>query len=153
MHIAGPDLENIGVLCHFLHIAGIHHFGDGEQAIFLPDLLQDPQSFFPQPLEVIGGCAGFEGASPEEFDPEFFEESGDLLKVFHFFHSAGPGNQHRFVRREPKHLLQALEAVLLAGGDQQFFLLLNPHVLEGGRENRGKDFFKQFIGERPPVSP
>ena len=66
LHVAGADLDDIGVLVDQVERFVIHRFGDDQQAEAVADFGHDLQPLFAEPLERIRRGARLEGAAAEE---------------------------------------------------------------------------------------
>jgi hypothetical protein len=66
LHVAGADLDYVGILVDQVERFVIDGFGHDKQAEAVADFRHDLQSFFAQSLKRIGRGARFVGAAAEE---------------------------------------------------------------------------------------
>ena len=54
LHVAGADLDDVGVLLHQFQGVVVHRLGDDREARLLPHLVEDLQARLAQSLEGVG---------------------------------------------------------------------------------------------------
>src|SRR4029453_664836 len=69
LHIARPDLQDIGVLTHNIQVARIKNFGDDRQPGHFSSMSQIIQTFRAQTLEAIGRGSRLLNAAPDKPAP------------------------------------------------------------------------------------
>ena len=66
LHVAGADLEHVGVVGDHRQRLGVHHLGHDLEAGLLAGEGEELQPLLGQPLELVGARARLEGAAAEE---------------------------------------------------------------------------------------
>ena len=94
LHVAGADLDDVGVLGHLLQGVVVHGLGDDEEPGFLAHLVQDFKPRFPHALVAVRRGAGLVGAAPEYLGPLGLDQAGDGEGLGFAFDGAGPGHDH-----------------------------------------------------------
>ena len=65
LHVAGADLQRVGMFGDEVDIGGVHHLGDDRQVEFVADLAQDLQPLRAVAGKAVGAGARLVGAGPE----------------------------------------------------------------------------------------
>src|SRR5215470_14712478 len=90
LHVAAPDLENVGVLSDRLDQVGLHDLGNDRQAGFLARFLEQMQTFDPKPLELVWRGAWFEGTATQNLRTGCFHCTSCCEELFLVFYCAWP---------------------------------------------------------------
>src|SRR6185437_6628654 len=86
LHVAGADLDNVGVALHQVQGFVVHGFSNDAQAEAVANFRQDAEAVLAHALEGIGRGAGLVGATAEELGAGGVHALGhgeSLLAVFH----------------------------------------------------------------------
>ena len=94
LHVAGADLEHVGVAFDQRHLARVHHLGDDRHVVLVADVAQNLQALLAQSLETVRAGARLEGAAAQDVRPGFLDLPGDLVENLRAFDGARPGD-HR----------------------------------------------------------
>ena len=92
LHVAGADLDDVGVFFHKIKGCKIHHFGHHRHTGFLANGGQNFKPFQTQSLEGVGGGAGFKGTAPENLRPAALYMPGNGQGLLQTFNGAGTGD-------------------------------------------------------------
>ena len=92
LHVAGADLENIGVFGNEIDLIGGHDFGDEWESGGFAGFFEEFESFFFQTLEAVGGGAWFVGSAAQDLRPRFFDGMGCFKDLVPIFHGTGAGH-------------------------------------------------------------
>ena len=65
LHVAGADLQHVGILADQLDLIDRHDLGDDGQTGLVAGFGEDLEAFFAEALEVVRAGAGLEGAAAE----------------------------------------------------------------------------------------
>src|ERR671932_2144941 len=91
-HVAGPDLEYLGVLHDELYIARIEDFGDGFKPEFSRDFGEYLQALLAQTLEGVRGGTGLEGPAADVLVAGLLHGPGRGGELFVTLDGAGAGD-------------------------------------------------------------
>src|SRR5712691_4415281 len=97
LHIAGADLNDVGVLFDEVEAFIVDSFGDDAKAEFFPDFRENLEALFAETLKTVRGSAGFVSAAAEEARAGFFDALGDGQALLFGFDGAGAGDQGNVV--------------------------------------------------------
>ena len=86
LHVPGANLQNVHMAGNHRHEVRLHHFGNCQQTVFAPDLLQDLQPFLLQSLKGIRRRARFEGPSAQHGGTRFSSGLSRGLHLVDAFH-------------------------------------------------------------------
>ena len=92
LHVAGADLNDVGVFLDEVEGFVVDGFGDDTEAIFFANHGEDFEAGEAQPLEGVGRGARFVGAAAEEFDAGGLELFSNGEALLFGFDSAGTGD-------------------------------------------------------------
>jgi len=93
LHVAGADLDNVGVFFDEVEAFVVDGFGDDAEAVVLADLRENFEAVFAEALKTVRGSARFVGAATEKFYAGFLDAfSGGEALLFGFYR-ARPANQ------------------------------------------------------------
>ena len=92
LHVAGANLDDVGILLDQVERFVIHRFGDDEQAEALANFGHDLQPFFAQSLKRIRRGAGLVGAAAEELGSGASDALGDDECLFAALDAARAGD-------------------------------------------------------------
>ena len=92
LHVAGADLDDVGVLVDQVERFVIDGFGDDEQAEAVADFGHDLQTFFAQALKRIRRGARFVGAAAEELGSGTGDALGDFEGLIASLNAARAGD-------------------------------------------------------------
>ena len=92
MHVARPDLDDLGVFHHRFDVVGVHDLRNDLQVQLLADLGEDLKPLFAETLERIGRCAGFEGAAADVLEAGFLYGAGRGFELLVALDRAGSGD-------------------------------------------------------------
>ena len=96
LRVAGADLEDVGVFGHEVGVVLGEQFGDDGQAGFAAGFGEEFEAFFAETLEFVGGCPGFEGATPEDGGSGGVDGDGGAEQLVFAFDGAGAGHDLEF---------------------------------------------------------
>ncbi|MBA7666498.1 hypothetical protein ES703_74579 [subsurface metagenome] len=94
LHVAGSDLQYVGVFGDQPYVLDVDDLGDDRNAKIRLDLSQHLQSVPFQPLEAEGRGARLEGTAPDHRSPEFLYRLGRLHKLLLTLHGARSGHDY-----------------------------------------------------------
>src|SRR6266446_8452 len=92
LHVAGANLDDVGVLVDEVERLVIDGFGDDEQSEAVANFGHDLQTFFAQTLKGIRRCARFVGAAAEELGSGTGDALGDLKGLIASLDAARAGD-------------------------------------------------------------
>ncbi|CAA9288393.1 MAG: hypothetical protein AVDCRST_MAG41-4189, partial [uncultured Corynebacteriales bacterium] len=146
LHVAGADLQHVGVLGDHVHVGGVDDLGDHREAGLRADLGQDPQPGHPQPLERVRGGARLVRPAAQQRRPGPAGLVGRRQRLLGRLDRARPGDQRERVRpdRHPAHADRRAALVVLRadqlvrGGD--------PDDLADPREQADVDALQHLLG-------
>ena len=78
LHVAGADLEDVGISFDHLDLARVHDFGDDRHAEAVSGRLEDLEPVAAEPLEAVGAGAGLERPAAQDVGPGLAHPRGDL---------------------------------------------------------------------------
>ena len=90
LHVAGADLQHVGIVGHQRDVLRGHHLGDDGQAGLLAGLGQQLQPLFLQPLEAVGAGARLERAAAQAGRAGFLDDVGDFEDLLRLSTEQGP---------------------------------------------------------------
>ncbi len=96
LHVAGSDLEDVGVLTDEVDLVDGHDFGDDGEAGLGAGFGEDFEAFLAHALEGVGGGAGFEGSAAESGGTGGFDGVGASEELVMGFDGAGAGDDGDF---------------------------------------------------------
>jgi len=94
LDVSRPDLEDVGILFHQIHVGGVHHFRHDGETRLLPGLLEDLEALLFHALEAVRRRAGFVGPAPEYLGAPFPGDVGAFEKLRLAFDGAGSGHNN-----------------------------------------------------------
>ena len=97
LHIAGADLQKVGILGDGLDGIDLGDFGDDAQAGLFFRLGKIFEAFFLQPLEGIRRGAGLVGAAAQELGAALFRDLGGGKELLAALDGAGARHDHEFI--------------------------------------------------------
>ena len=92
LHVAGADLENVGVFADDVDVFGRDDFGDNREAGFVAGRGEHFQAFFFEALESVGAGARFERAAAEGGRAGLLDRAGRADDLLFAFDGAGAGD-------------------------------------------------------------
>ena len=113
LHVAGPDLHDVGVVGDQLHVAVAHDFGDDEQAGRVLGFLQQLQAVDFHALEIVGRGARLVGAAPQDLRAGGRHRFGRLHDLLLGFNRAGTRHDDELVAPDFEIADSHLRALLL----------------------------------------
>jgi hypothetical protein len=96
LHVAGADLEDVGVFADECDLVDGHDFGDDGEAGLFAGFGEDFEAFFAEALEFVGGGARFEGSAAQCGCARFFDFMRTLQQLLAGFDGAGAGDEADF---------------------------------------------------------
>src|ERR1700730_13199720 len=93
LHIAGADLDYVGVFFDEVEAVVVDGFGDDAEAIVLANLREDFQALFAETLKAVRGGARFVGAATEYCQSACPDAFGGGEALLFGFYCAGAANQ------------------------------------------------------------
>ena len=66
LHVAGADLEHVGIALDERNLPRVHHLGDDRHVVLVADVAQDLQPVLAEPLEAVRAGARLERAAAED---------------------------------------------------------------------------------------
>ncbi len=93
LHIAGADLDDVGVFLNEVEGFVVDGLGDNAEAVGSADFRKDFEALFTEALEAIGGSARLVCAAAEEPCAGFFDALGDGQALRFRFDSTGAGDE------------------------------------------------------------
>src|SRR5271168_1736334 len=97
LHVARTHLHHVGIFRDQFHVAVAHHFRDNSKPRRFFRFLQQLQSFFFHPLEVVRRSTRLERAAAQQFRAGLGHAFGALHNLLLGFHRTRPGNHHKIV--------------------------------------------------------
>src|SRR5262249_6187450 len=101
LHIAGADLEHIGVTADQLDLARVHDLRDHGHGVFVARVAKNSEALFPQSLETIWTSAGLEGAATKDVGPRCFNHASDAVQDLSAFHRARSRDHRQETSADP----------------------------------------------------
>ncbi len=92
LHIAGADLEHVGIGGDEVDVGFREDFGDDGEAGALAGKGEEAEAFFAEALELVRGGAGFEGAAAQEGRAAGGNRIGGAEDLVFGFDAAGAGD-------------------------------------------------------------
>ncbi len=92
LHVAGADLDDVGVVGGDFEVFEVEEFGDDGQLVFFARLGEELQGFDAEALEGVRVGARFEGAAAKEVCAGLFDGAGGLVELFGGFDAARSGD-------------------------------------------------------------
>src|ERR1700730_15278707 len=117
LHVAGADLDHVGVFFDEVEAFVVDGFGDDAQAVVFANLREDFEAVFAEALKTVRGSARFVGAATEKFDAGFLDAFGGGEALLLGFYRARAADE--------AHVFSAEQNVAGRGGNAQdgvFFL-------------------------------
>ncbi len=99
LHVAGADLQDVGVGGHRVHEIRMHDLGDRGQAVAPAGFGQKHQTLLAQALEAVGRGARLVGAAAQDPAAAGGDLAGARLDLLGILHRAGAGHDHELGRR------------------------------------------------------
>ncbi len=119
LHVAGADLEDVGVLGHDVDLVGLHHLGDDRQAGPLAGLREVAQRLDAEALERVRARARLEGAAAQDRRAGRLDPVGRLEELVAALHGTGAGHDREapVADRRVEHPDHRVLGVELARGE------------------------------------
>ena len=96
LHVAGADLQHVGVFGDEVDVFGGDDFGDDRQAGFVAGRGQQLEAFFLEPLEAVGAGARLERAAAEGGGAGLLDRAGRADDLLFALDGAGPAMTPRW---------------------------------------------------------
>src|ERR1700731_3407670 len=93
LHVAGADLNHVGVFFDEVEAFVVDGFSDDAEAVVLADLRENFEAVFAEALKAVRGSARFVGAAAEKFYAGFLDAFGGGEALLFAFHRAGAADQ------------------------------------------------------------
>src|SRR6202166_4646560 len=93
LHVAGADLDHVGVFFDEVEAFVVDGFGDDAEAVVLADLRENFEAVFAETLKTVRGSARFVGAAAEKFYAGFLDAFGSGEALLFGFYRARAANQ------------------------------------------------------------
>ncbi|MNK71396.1 hypothetical protein D3C87_908460 [compost metagenome] len=97
LHVAGAELEDVGVVSAQLHVLRVHDLGNDGHLQGLAGLREKLEPLFSESLEGIGASPGLEGAATEDRRPGILDGLGGLEELLAGFDRAWAGHDDELV--------------------------------------------------------
>src|SRR5439155_19458670 len=97
LHVAGADLDDVGVFLDEVEGFVVDGFGDDAEAVGSADFRKDLEAVFTEALEAVGGSARLVCAAAEEPRAGFFDALGNGQALRFRFDSEGAGEEGNVV--------------------------------------------------------
>lgn len=92
MHVAGANLDDVGVVGGDFEVFEVEEFGDDGELVFFAGLGEEFEGFDAEALEGVGIGAWLEGAAAKEVGAGLFDGTGGLVELFSGFDAARSGD-------------------------------------------------------------
>src|SRR4051812_32274109 len=92
-HVAGADLQHVGVMSDEADLVGLHDLGDDRQPGQLSGLAQVAETLLTQSLEGVGRGAWFEGPAPQQVGAGGFHRAGRFEQALAALDDAGTADE------------------------------------------------------------
>src|SRR5581483_7319882 len=112
LHVAGADLEHVGIALDQRHLARVHDLGHHRHTVAAADVAQDLQALLAQALEAVGAGARLERAAAQDVGAGLLDVAGDLVEDLVALDGAGAGD-HRHRAAADLHLADGYHRVAL----------------------------------------
>src|ERR1700730_9314034 len=97
LHVAGADLDYVGVFFDEVEAFVVDGFGDDAEAEVLADLRENFEAVFAEALKTVGGSARLVSAAAEKFYAGFFDAfGGGEALLFGFYRARAADQAHVF---------------------------------------------------------
>ena len=96
LHVAGADLDHVGIAFDELDAARVHHLGHDRHAVLVTHVAENLEPLFAHALVGVGAGARLEGSAPQDVGAGGADGAGDRVQPFGVFDGAGAGD-HRQV--------------------------------------------------------
>ena len=80
LHVAGADLEHVGVALDQRDLPRVHDLGDDRHVVLVADVAQDLQPLLAQALEAVRAGARLERAAAQDVGAGRLDVAGDLVE-------------------------------------------------------------------------
>src|ERR1700722_6792793 len=93
LHVAGADLNYVGLLFDEVEAFVVDGFGDDAEAVLLANLRENFEAVFAEALKTVRGSTRFVGAAAEKFYAGFLDALGGGEALLFRLHRARAANQ------------------------------------------------------------
>src|SRR5271165_4002631 len=92
LHVAGAELDNVGIFLNQLQRLMVHRLGDDQQAEAIANFRHDLQAVFAHPLKRVRRRARLVGAAAKELGSRAGHALGDVERLVAVLDRTGPGD-------------------------------------------------------------
>ncbi len=119
LHVAGADLNHVGIAFDDFHAPGIHDFGDHRETVFIADFAQDFEALLAHALIGVGTGAGLVRAAAQDIGARRLDGAGDDVEPVSAFDRAGPGDHRQMAAADlhARHIDDARGRMGLMAGE------------------------------------